>query len=393
LLKSAPVGLNLPENALMQLRRFAILSPRFEERDAVGNDMLGMREALRAAGFEAELFARDWGVDAGVQAARVIPRFLSRASDCLIYHYAIAWDYGLELLAETRYRRIVRYHNVTPPEYFAPFNAEYARLCRIARDGIAPMVRAMPDLYLCDSQYNAGELLHTGAEEAKVSVLAPFHRIEELLAAPADSALQRALGVRDRDPARPFTVLAVGRVVPNKKLERIFAALALLRRTSSRAVRVIIAGKRDPALDVYNRALVRAAEDADLSASVWWLEQLSEAELRACYEAADLFALPSDHEGFSVPLVEAMALGAPILAHPAAAVPETVGDAGLLCDANDPALWAAAIARLQSDPQIREELSRRGRERYGRVYAGSRIQERFFAALDFRAVADSGVRR
>ncbi len=373
--------------------RFAILAPRFEERDAVGNDMLGMREALQGAGCAAELFARDWGADVGVQPARTIPRFLRDHHDCLIYHYAIAWDYGLELLAAPRYKRIVRYHNVTPPEYFTPFSADYARLCRIAREGIAPMVRTEPDLFLCDSHYNARELLAAGAAETRVCVLPPFHRASALLSAPADRALQRALGVRDHAAARPFTLLAVGRVVPNKKLERIFAALAILSRTTEQTVRVIIAGKRDPALDVYNRALVRAAESAAITERVWWLEQLSEAELRTCYEAADLFVLPSEHEGFSVPLVEAMALGAPILAHPAAAVPETLGDAGLLLDAGDPALWAAGIARVQSDALLRAELSRRGRDRYERIYASERIQARFLAALKFRAVAESGARQ
>lgn len=372
--------------------RFAILAPRFEERDAVGNDMLGMRDALRGAGCEAELFARDWGVEAGVQAARAIPRFLARASDCLIYHYAIAWDYGLELLAGTRYKRIVRYHNVTPPDYFEPYNADYARLCRIARDGLAPMIRAAPDGYLCDSRYNADDLAAVGADAARLSVVPPFHRVQALLDCAPDAALQRAIGRRGASSERPFTLLAVGRVVPNKKLERIFAALAILQRTSLRRLRVIIAGKRDPALDSYNRELVRAAEATGMTSSIWWLEQLSEAELRACYEAADLFVLPSDHEGFSVPLVEAMALGAPILAHPVAAAPETLGDAGLLVDAGDPVLWAAAIERLQSDAALRTELSRRGAERYASVFSTGAIHRRFLSALDLRVAAEAGVR-
>lgn len=372
--------------------RFAILAPRFEERDAVGNDMLGMRAALRGAGCEAELFARDWGTEAGVQPARAIPRFLSRSSDCLIYHYAIAWDYGLELLADTSYRRIVRYHNVTPPEYFAPYNADYARLCRIARDGITPMIQAAPDLYLCDSRYNADDLRAAGADDARMAVVAPFHRVEALLDCVPDPALQRALGVRAAAHDRPFTLLAVGRVVPNKKLERVFAAVALLQRASPRPLRVVIAGKRDPALDAYNRELVGAAEATGLSASIWWLEQLSEAELRACYEAADLFVLPSDHEGFSVPLVEAMALGAPILAHTAAAAPETLGDAGLSLDAGDPALWAATIARSHTDGGLRAELSRRGRERYASVFAADAIAARFLSAVGLRAAAAPGVR-
>lgn len=376
----------------MAAPRFAILAPRFEERDAVGNDMLGMREALRGAGCEAELFARDWGTEAGVLPARAIERFLARPGDCLIYHYAIAWDYGLELLADARYRRIVRYHNVTPPEFFAPYNADYARLCRIARDGIGPMIHAAPDLYLCASRYNADDLTAAGADDARMAVVAPFHRVQALLGCAPDPALQRALGVRNSAPERPFTLLAVGRVVPNKKLERIFAAVAALQPEVRPTLRVVIAGKRDPALDAYNRRLVSAAQTTGLTSNIWWLENLSEAELRACYDAADLFVLPSDHEGFSVPLVEAMALGAPILAHTAAAAPETLGDAGLSLDAGDPALWAAAIARLQTDAGLRAELSRRGRERYATAFAADAITKRFLSALNLRPAAAPGGR-
>jgi len=90
---------------------------------------------------------------------------------------------------------------------------------------------------------------------------------------------------------------------------------------------------------------------------------VSDAELRALYVGASVFVFPSRHEGFGLPPLEAMSLGAPVVCADAASLPEVVGDAALLFAPGDAAALATALSRVLDDPALRERLSRAGRER------------------------------
>jgi glycosyltransferase involved in cell wall biosynthesis len=90
---------------------------------------------------------------------------------------------------------------------------------------------------------------------------------------------------------------------------------------------------------------------------------VSRGDLAGLYESAEALAWPSRFEGFGAPVLEAMGAGCPVVASAATAIPEVVGDAGLLLSPDDTAGWTAALDRILSDPGLREDLVRRGRAR------------------------------
>src|SRR6185312_16592384 len=103
--------------------------------------------------------------------------------------------------------------------------------------------------------------------------------------------------------------------------------------------------------------------------------------LKAYYARASVFVCASEHEGFCVPVVEAMALKVPIVAYGTTAVPHTVGDAGLIWDEPDPFLLAQSIDTVVRDAAVRRQLTERGWRRYRNLFANERIERDFLHAL------------
>ena len=173
--------------------------------------------------------------------------------------------------------------------------------------------------------------------------------------------------------------LFVGRISPNKCHHDVLAAFAVYRRHHDPGARLTLVGS--PAIHSYWEALLALADDLGLGPSVTFLTRADDAELAACYEDADVFVCLSEHEGFCVPILEAMAHGTPVVAYAAAAVPDTVGRAGVLLSDKDPALVASAVHRLLSDEGHRAKLTAAG---FGRVLASSieSTSARFVTALE-----------
>jgi glycosyltransferase involved in cell wall biosynthesis len=143
----------------------------------------------------------------------------------------------------------------------------------------------------------------------------------------------------------------------------------------------VIVGRGDPRLAVYTEALHARTARLGLGEAVVFTGGVSLAALRAYYQAAHLFVITSRHEGFCVPLVEAMALGVPVLALGSTAVPGTVGDAGLVWQEDDPQLLAESMHRLVTDREAAAVLGARGCRRYHDHFTNARIEHRFLAAL------------
>lgn len=355
----------------------AILLPSLAGRDAVGNDALAMAGLLRERGIDTRVFCEHaHGVAEKTFAPATLPDFAGGPDDLVIYHFSTGWPLALDLLRRVRARRVVRYHNITPPEFFAGIDRNYEIACARGRDEIAPVARLGCELYLAASQYNLDELTAHGVPAERGAVLAPFHRIDQLLEAEADLRLLDELNDGTRN------VLMVGRIAPNKNHVALVDAFAAHVDAYGDPVRLLIVGKSDPGLDAYNQAILARIERHRLGHRVWWLDSLSEAELKAAYLASHAFATLSRHEGFCVPLVEAMALGVPVLAHASSAIPETVGDGGIVWDEEDPWLYAASLARLATDEPFRNGLRDAARRRYETGFTPAVLRRRFHALME-----------
>jgi len=355
----------------------AILIPVLTSKDAVGADALAMARILDELGIETRIFCQSSsGVQRRTWPAEDMLAFAGGPDDLVIYHFSIGWPAAIEQLRKCRGFRIVKYHNITPPRFFESYSMEYRQACERGRDEIAAVATLGCDLYLGASAYNLHELNEAGVPIERGAVLAPFHRVQEIVEAEADVALIDAL----TDGARNF--LMVGRVAPNKGHLQLVEAFSAYVRAYAEPARLILVGKIDPRLHAYTEAIRQRIDELGLIDHVLWIDGASEAQLKAAYLASHVFMLMSEHEGFCVPLVEAMALGTPIVAHASSAIPETLGDAGIAWQEQDPWLHAASAARLFADDELRSDLLERGRDRYRQSFSNDVLRQRFVELLE-----------
>jgi glycosyltransferase involved in cell wall biosynthesis len=359
------------------MSRIAIVSLSISRGDAVGNDALEMHRILSAAGHTVGLFSSHWlKKTAMTKDVAELPDFLADDPRAiLIYHHAIGWTSGVELLQRQTCRRVVKYHNVTPGRFFAGFPGHTQRLCQHGREQLRDLARADCDLYLSDSAYNQEELIEAGAPAERCAVVPPFHHIDRLHGLTADPKTLRQLDDGCTN------LLFVGRRAPNKGHRFLLDAFAVYHEHYDRSSRLLLVGREDRTLVGYTNLLREQASRLGVLDSVLFIDGVSDAELKAYYERASVFVLASEHEGFCVPVVEAMALQVPIVAYGTTAVPHTVGEAGLVWDEPDPFLLAQSIDVVVRDARVRRQLTERGRRRYQEWFSNQRIERDFLHAL------------
>jgi glycosyltransferase involved in cell wall biosynthesis len=358
------------------LNRIGIVSPSLSTGDAVSNDVLGMYEALRQDRREVRVFAETHNLSGySVAHSAKVERFLTSGEDLLIYHHARGWSSGLSLLRELPCRKVVKYHNVTPARFFAGFNSTDESLCAAGRAELTTVANSNCDLYLADSAFNRNELIALGADAAKCFVVAPFHHTERLSKVAADEKVLKCF----KDGKA--NILTVGRVVPNKAHLALLEAFALFHFNCNRNSRLLIVGKGGDGLSPYSKLLHRAAQALGLNGAVVFTGEASDAELRSYYQLADAFVIASEHEGFCVPLVEAMAMKVPIAAYASSAIPETIGPAGVVWDERNPYLLAESINSIVTDKALRTNLNAIGWQRYQETFTNQRIRASFLSAL------------
>ena len=307
--------------------------------DAISDEALALDTALRSLGYETKLFTAADRVGRGAPSPHRLTQSL-REDDLLLFHFSTGSSLN-DLFAACPCRRAIVYHNITPAEYFDPWDARLADRCRMGRDQLARIVPEL-DLAVADSEYNAAELKRLGC--GRVFVLPVLFDARRVRTEPDDKMLKRLSDGKKN-------LLFVGRKAPNKRIEELMLA-ADYYAAGGRDVRLILCG--DESLTRYCAAL-RELRDK-LKAEIVWLGRVSESELAACYRAADAFLCLSAHEGFCVPLTESMRFRVPIVAAKSSAVGETLGDAGLLLEeATLPAI-ARALDAVLFDENIRAEL-------------------------------------
>src|SRR5262249_23877421 len=208
--------------------------------DAVSNDAVGMYQVLAAQGHEVCLFAEYWEIaEFAVQHVGRLQAYLQDRSSLLIYHYSVGWGSGLTLLQEVSCKKIIKYHNVTPPEFYDGISEVYKNVCQAGRNQLNTITHAGCDLYISDSTYNMWELILAGARQDRSLVVPPFHQINRSMALEAD------LAIVDTYRDGKTNVLMVGRVAPNKGHTLLIDAFAVYHYCYNNASRLLIVGKED----------------------------------------------------------------------------------------------------------------------------------------------------
>ena len=312
--------------------------------DAIGHEVLGIQRVLRGAGYESDIFVET--ADERLEPLTRDYRELVDAShrdNLLLHHFSLGSKASRTAFALPD-RMALIYHNITPPEYFAGLHRRLARQCFRGRRELRAYADRC-DLAMGDSEFNRRDLESLG-----------FPRTAVLPVVPDFSHL-------DRDPqwmlAQDFdddwsNIVFVGRVITNKKIEDLIRCFHAYQTVFNPRSRLIVVGSYS-GFDRYLAALQHLATKLDAS-HVHFVGHVSDEELVAFYDIADLFLCASEHEGFCVPIVEAFYKEVPVLAYAATAVPATMDGAGVLFHDKTPTHVAHLMDAILSNASLRHRI-------------------------------------
>jgi len=317
--------------------------------DAITDEAFLIQRWLRELGFSSEIFAQFIDPALTNQIRPMSAWHPQANAEWVAYHHSIGSAAAERLMATAR-KLILIYHNVTPPEFFAATNPALHQEMLQGRAQLVAL-RAHTPLALADSFFNERDLIATGF--ARTGVL-PIALDEARLNLPLNRNLLAHFG--EGIP----TLLFVGRQVPNKRQEDLLKLLYYYRRIEPGARLFLVGDEWTPA---YSRWLRDVAADLGLDDAVIFAGKSSQQDLVTIYQLASVYVSMSEHEGFGKPLIESMYLGVPVFAFAAAAVPGTLGEAGVQFHAKDYEALAEAIDLLARDEKLRARLIARQRAR------------------------------
>jgi glycosyltransferase involved in cell wall biosynthesis len=326
--------------------------------DAVTNSALAYRDVLREIG-PSEVFAQhvDPTLQGEVHQLSTFHRFdrgaRRPADDMIIFHGSIGAPEVFSFLMGRPERIVLVYHNVSPAPAYHAYDPAFAGLLETGRRDIARLATNVT-LALAPSAYNAFELVAMGYRDVRVSpLIVDVHRMREI---EPDPITKKWL-----DKAEGPMLLYVGQLLPHKCPELLVKSFHVLSTYLEPDAHLTMVGaSRSPA---YRRRFDTFAKDLNLP-NLHLVGPVDDNELAAHFERADAFVTASSHEGFCVPLLEAMAFDLPIVARACAAIPETLDGAGLLVPPDGgPLLFAEAMNEVLQKPVLRAQLVECGRER------------------------------
>jgi len=353
--------------------------PSLASRDAIGVHTINLRDGLRQVGIESDIFYGSFTPDVEHEGKSVIE--LGRASKgrWLLYQSSIGSPV-YDIFAARDEPKLVNYHNITPAYLLRDWEPNVGYEVALGRTQLARLA-PQSRFAVADSAFNESELQALGFDGTAVVPLqidmhAKSDQPDPELA--ARFAQQRAIdGGAD--------LLYVGKISPHKAPHDLVKMLDVLRRLYDPAARLHLVGS---ALgETYEPALRAFIAELGLEHAVNLAGSVSGAELEAYFRAADVYVCASDHEGFCVPLAEAMGHGLPIVAYGVTAVPETVGGAGLMLSDKSAVPFASAVGRVLGDQTLHTVLSRAGRARAAEFDLGD--SQRRFVSLLQTAIATS----
>ena len=319
--------------------------PAAHKGDAIGDSARCVRAVLRAMGHESDIFSLT-ADDALRHDIRPFSDPAARLGDVTIFHFALPSPMSAAF-ASLPHGRVLQYHNVTPARFFAPYAPALFRLASVARHELAGLAVAT-DLALGDSEYNRRELDAMGFTRTGVMPIAVD--VERLTSAPPQPVLDDILD----DGLVNF--LFVGRIAPNKMIEDHIRLAEQYKRYVDAYYRFIFVGRYDVVPRYYAAIRALLGEYKMLEDRFIFTGPVSDAELAAYYRASSVYISMSEHEGFCVPLVEAMAMDVPVLAYSAAAVPDTLAGAGVQFAPKDLEYAAELLGMLAFEESPRQEV-------------------------------------
>ncbi len=269
--------------------------------------------------------------------------------DTVYYHFSIGSPASEIYRGLSEVTKVIGYHNITPFSYFLPFSDPLASLLKEGREELKTL-GAGTDAFTADSLYNAEELKALGFKDIEIIPL----------------CLRKEM--RSVKPVSPSFfeqgkthLLFVGRVVPNKRIHALINMFSRYK-TCNPFSRLVIAGSFE-AVPAYYEWLRQGVKRLGLEEDIFFTGKMNEEALLGCYQGADAFVCLSGHEGFCLPLIEAMHFNLPVFALERAAVGETLGESGVVFDEDSPELMAELIHRVLTDKALKTRITENQKKR------------------------------
>ena len=320
--------------------------PAAHKGDAIGDSARRVRSLLRELGHQSDLYAMT--IDDDLR-GDVIPWTDASATsgDLTIFHFALVSPMT-QAFAQLPSGRVLQYHNVTPAHFFAGYDADIFRLAMLGRQDLKSLA-GHTDMAFGDSEYNRQELESLGFTNTGVFPIAVD--TGRIIGAPRRPALEKVL-----EDEGWLNFLFVGRIVPNKKIEDHIKLAEHYKRYVDEQYRFIFVGKTD-ATPKYYAAIQAMIERFRMPEGRFiFTGPVPDDDLATYYRMADVYISLSEHEGFCVPLLEAMAADVPVLAYSAAAVPDTLGGAGVQFAPKDLEYAAELLGELAYNDTLRAQV-------------------------------------
>lgn len=344
----------------MQPKCIHQISAGYTNGDAISNEARQMRTLFRSWGFQSEIFSETKLILPELRSDCLdISQLPSRVhqSDTVLLHFSIGSAVN-EQLAGLPCRKILRYHNITPHHYFIPINASTAACLQRGRQQIEALA-GVAEVNIAVSEYNAGELKKNGY--SNITVL-PILMDRTALQVPPDNKLTKQLSTA------ATKILFVGRCAPNKRIEDLVNAFYHYHKFCNKDSLLIHVGSFS-GTERYHFLIRSLVRDLGIGDNVQFMGSIPQTELNACYKSSDIFLSMSEHEGFCIPVIEAMYHGLPVMAFAAAAVPDTMDKAGVLFTEKNYPLVAETMDRIVSSSSLRASILNSQSARIERYFA------------------------
>lgn len=319
--------------------------PTLSYGDAIGNDVLALDSALKSAGYSTKIYAEniDRRLPKGI--AQKIDEYTDKKENILFFHLSI----GSKLCDKVnnfKARVIIIYHNVTPPEFWRGYSSQTEKLCEYGLECVHKLA-SKPELCIADSGFNKEDLKNLG-------YTCPIETLPILINFD-DYALKANSSIIKKYTNDEFVnIVFTGRIAPNKKQEDLIVSFYYYKNYINPKSRLFLVGAYNEN-DIYYRKLINYVEQLELN-DVYFTGHIPFDEVLAYYHIADVFVCLSEHEGFCVPLVEAMYFDIPIIAYDSTAVGETLGGSGVLLTDKSPQIVAEAIHKVINDSELRSKV-------------------------------------
>ena len=328
--------------------------PNLAFGDGIGNHVLVTDKVLKKEGYETFIFAGKIDERISSKVAKTIDKMPKLdEDDIILYRLPSGNPLNMDFLS-WKCKKVLVYHNITPPYFFERYNPRLERSCRRGLQDVKRLSNSV-DACIAVSEFNRDDLIELGYPKEKIWTLTSRRiPLENFNVIPDE----KIFNMYQDDYTN---ILFVGRVVPNKKHENIIRAFAYYKKYITPKARLIFVGNTNASVDYYAE-LKEYIQYLELE-EVYFHGHVKMEELVAIYKSAHVFLCLSEHEGFCVPLIEAMYFHLPVIAYKSSAIPETLAGSGVLLENNSPEYVAEAIDKIQNDLSFRNTVIERQNER------------------------------